>query len=378
VAGKSRRSGLTLTPEEREQLQQLRDSQTAPWREVQRARILWRYHCGESIAEIARAVKMTRASVGKWIAKALAMGVAAALKDAYHRPKAPVITAEGKAWVVHLACSKPKELGYAAEVWTRKALAKHVREHARKAGHPSLSRAAKATVQRILAAQPLHPEKVTYYLQRRDPDFEAKMREILLVYREVALQNQSPGGLTPVIVTVSVDEKPGLQAIANTAPDLPPVPGRHTTLARDHEYKRLGTCSILAALDLHDGHVIGRVERRHRSREFIALLKDLDAYYPGDCMIRIILDNHSAHISKETRAFLTTRPNRFKYVLTPKHGSWLNIVETLFGKMARTFLRHIRVKSWEELRGRILQGIAEINADPVIHRWKKFEALGAE
>jgi transposase len=345
---------LTLTPAEREQLQQLRDSQTAPWREVQRARILWRYHGGESIAEIARAVKMTRTSVGKWIGKALAMGVGAALKDAYHRPKAPVITEEDKAWVVHLACSKPKEFGYAAEVWTRKALAKHVREHARKAGHPSLSRAAKATVQRILAAQPLHPEKVTYYLERRDPDFEAKMREILLVYREVALQNQSHGGLTPVIVTVSVDEKPSLQAIANTAPDLPPVPGRHTTLARDHEYKRLGTCSILAALDLHDGHVIGRVERRHRSREFIALLKDLDAYYPADCTIRIILDNHSAHISKETRAFLTTRPNRFKYVLTPKHGSWLNIVETLFGKMARTFLKHIRVNSWEELRGRIL------------------------
>ena len=378
MAGKSKRSRLALTPEEREQLQQLRDSQTAPWREVQRARILWRYHSGENIAEIARAVKMTRTSVGKWIAKALAMGVAAALKDAYHRPRAPVITEEAKAWVVHVACSKPKEFGYAAEMWTRKALAKHVREHARESGHPSLSKAVKATVQRILAAQPLHPEKVQYYLERRDPDFEAKMREILLVYREVALQNQSNGGLAPVIVTVSVDEKPGLQAIANTAPDLPPVPGKHATTARDHEYKRLGTCSILAALDLHDGHVIGRVERRHRSREFIALLKDLDAYYPADCTIRLVLDNHSAHISKETRAYLATRPNRFKYVLTPTHGSWLNIVETLFGKMARTFLRHIRVQSWEELRDRILKGIEEINADPVVHRWKKFEALGAE
>lgn len=378
MAGKSKRSRLALTPEEREQLQELRDSQTAPWREVQRARILWRYHSGENIAAIARAVKMTRTSVGKWIAKALAMGVAAALKDDYHRPRAPVITEEAKAWVVHVACCKPKEFGYAAEMWTRKALAKHVRENAREAGHPSLSKAAKATVQRILAAQPLHPEKVQYYLERRDPDFEAKMREILLVYREVALQNQGSGGLTPVIVTVSVDEKPGLQAIANTAPDLPPVPGKHATTARDHEYKRLGTCSILAALDLHNGHVIGRVERRHRSREFIALLKDLDAYYPAACTIRIVLDNHSAHISKETRAYLATRPNRFKYVLTPTHGSWLNIVETLFGKMARTFLRHIRVQSWEELRHRILKGIEEINADPVVHRWKKFEALGAE
>jgi transposase len=375
VAGKSKRSRLVLTPEEQEQIRQLRESQTAPWREVQRARILWRYHSGESVAEIARAVKMTRKSVGKWIGRALEMGLAAALKDTYHRPKAPVITEEGKAWVVHLACSKPKDVGFAAELWTRKALAKYVREHAAESGHPSLRKAAKATVQRILAEQPLHPEKVRYYLERRDPDFEAKMREILLVYREVALQNQSQGGLAPVIVTVSVDEKPGLQAIANTAPDLPPVPDQYPTVARDHEYKRLGTCSILAALDLHDGHVIGRVEHRHRSREFIALLKDLDSYYPAECTIHLILDNHSAHISKETRTFLATKPNRFKYVLTPTHGSWLNIVETLFGKMARTFLRRIRVKSWEELRDRILMGIEEINADPVVHRWKKFDAL---
>jgi hypothetical protein len=117
---------------------------------------------------------------------------------------------------------------------------------------------------------------------------------------------------------------------------------------------------------------------RRRSREFIALLKDLDGYYPADCTIRLILDNHSAQISKDPRAYLATRPNRFKYVLTPTHGSWLNIIETLFGKMARTFLRHIRVQSWEELRNRILKGIEEINADPVVHRWKKFDALGAE
>lgn len=166
-----------------------------------------------------------------------------------------------------------------------------------------------------------------------------------------------------------------MQAIATTRRDLPPVPGRHPTLARDYEYRRLGTCSILAALDLHTGHVTARVERRHRSREFIKLLQDLDAFYPPDCTIRLILDNHSAHISKETQAFLATRPNRFKYIHPPTHGSWLNLVETLFGKMARTFLRHIRVQSWDELRDRILQGIAEINAAPVVHRWKKFDAL---
>jgi transposase len=153
------------------------------------------------------------------------------------------------------------------------------------------------------------------------------------------------------------------------------VPGKHPTVARDYEYKRMGTASILAGLDLQDGHVTARVERRHRSREFIQLLKELDARYPAPAIIRLILDNHSAHTSKETRAFLATRPNRFRYVHTPKHGSWLNLVETLFGKMARTFLRGIRVSSWEELRNRILTGVAEINAAPVVHQWKKFEAL---
>jgi transposase len=377
MAGKSRLPKLALSPEQLSDLQDLSKSQTAPLREVQRARILCRYHAGETITGIARAMEVTRKSVRKWIDKALAMGADAALKDAYHRARAPVITEEARAWVVHLACSKPKELGYAAELWTRSLLAQHVRREAAPAGHPCLNRAAKATVQRILSEQPLHPERVRYYLEKRDPAFEARMREVLLVYQQVALQNEAPKGDAgqPSVITVSVDEKPGLQAIANTAPDLPPVPGKHPHVGRDHEYKRLGTCSILAALDLHDGNVTARVERRHRSREFIGLLQDLDQHYPTGCTIRIILDNHSAHISKETQAFLATRPNRFQYVLTPKHGSWLNIVETLFGKMARTFLRHIRVQSWEELRQRILLGIAEINAAPVVHRWKKFDAL---
>lgn len=376
MAGKSGRPKLILSAEQKEELTRLSRSQGRPAREVQRARILCRYEAGETITEIARALKTTRPSVRKWVVKALDMGAAAALKDTWHRPHAPVITEGAKAWVVNLACSKPIEHGYAAELWTRSLLARHARQNAKQAGHPSLSKAVKATVHRILAAQSLHPERVQYYLEKRDPEFERKMKDVLLVYQEVALQNATPpGSATPRVITVSVDEKPGLQALANTAPDRSPVAGKHATVSRDHEYRRLGTCSILAALDLHAGHVTARVERRHRSREFIGLLKDLDAWYPTDCTVRIVLDNHSAHISKETRAFLATRPNRFQYVLTPKHGSWLNIVETLFGKMARTFLRHIRVQSWAELRQRILLGIAEINAAPVIHRWTKFDAL---
>jgi hypothetical protein len=377
MAGKSKRAKLMLSAEDLAKLEQLSRARIVPKREARRSEILLRYHAGENIASISRSLQMTRVSVAKWVAKALAAGPAAALKDSYHGPKEPVIGDDAKAWVVHVACSKPKDVGYAAETWSRQALASHVRKHAAEAGYPALSKAAKATVHRILAEQPLHPEKIKYYLERRDPDFEGKMREVLIVYQDVALQNEKCAHGEPAsnIITVSVDEKPGVQAIANTSPDLPPVPGKYPEISRDHEYKRLGTCSILAALDLQDGHLTARVERRHRSVEFTGLLTDLDACYPQHCTIRIVLDNHSAHISKETRAFLAAHPNRFQYILTPKHGSWLNIVETLFGKMARTFLRHIRVQSWEELKARVLQGVAEINAAPVVHRWKTFDAL---
>jgi transposase len=382
MAGKSRLAVLKLTAEEKQRLDALRQSRTEPVRTVERAKILWYHHTGLNPSEIKKVMHVSRVTIYGCLRKALAMGMEAGLKDAYHRPREPLIDRADKAWVVHLACTQPKDLGYAAELWTRSALAAHVREHALRSGHPNLARAAKSTVQKILTQEKLQPHKIKYYLEKRDPEFEAKMKEVLIVYQEVLVQNRAAEAGTqsvaPTVITVSVDEKPGIQALARTAPDLPPVAGQHARVARDYEYKRCGTLSILAALDLQDGHVVARVESRHRSREFVALLKDLDAHYPAEATLRVILDNHSAHISKETRAYLATRPNRFQYVHTPKHGSWLNLVETLFSKMARTFLRHIRVASKAELKERILLGIAELNAHPVIHRWKKFDLLGPD
>jgi len=375
----SQRAKLVLTSEQTQQLTQLAHSRTAPQREVQRARMLCRYQEGRTFTEIATLAHTTRRLVYECVDRALAMGPQTALHDLPHGREEHTILAEDKAWVVHLACTQPKTLGYAAELWTRRTLAEHIRKVAPSSGHPGLAHAGKATVQRILDEQELKPHKIRYYLERRDPDFEAKMCQVLLVYRELSME-PAQGVRTPegrLVFTVSVDEKPGVQAIANTTADLPPVPGEHPEIGRDYEYKRMGTASILAGLDLQDGHVTARVERRHRSREFIALLNDLDAHYPAEAVIRLILDNHSAHISKETRAYLATRPNRFCYVHTPTHGSWLNLVETLFGKMSRTFLRGMRVASWEELRERILKGIDEINVAPVVHRWRKFEALEA-
>jgi transposase len=263
----------------------------------------------------------------------------------------------------------------AAELWTISALAKFVSQGAQAAGFARLANAGKSTVWRILDDNAIKPHKIRYYLEKRDPDFDRKMQEVLMVYRDVSIYSEGAAhdARPNAIYTVSVDEKPGVQAIGLTAPDLPPVPGKAQAVGRDYEYVRRGTVSILAAIDLHSGQIFGNVEDRHRSVEFIALLKRLDEHYPQDAIIRVVLDNHSAHISKETTAYLATRPGRFEYVHTPKHGSWLNLIECAFSKMARTFLRHIRVKSVDELKERILKGIAEFNATPVVFRWNKFD-----
>jgi len=369
---KTQRAKLLLSIDERRKLEQRSNSRKTPLREVQRAKILLHYADDIPISQIKQLVKVSRPTIYKCIDKALAAGPDAGLKDYYHRPFDPKITNEAKTWVVNLACTKPKDHGLAAELWTLKELADFSRKHAPEAGYDCLSKAAKATIWRILTANAIKPHKIKYYLERRDPHFEEKMQEVLMVYQEVNLQNDQEGNTIPSIITVSVDEKPGVQAIQNIAPDLPPKPGKQKSVGRDYEYKRLGTVSILAALDLHDGKIIAQVHDRHRSREFIELLKELDDYYPPECMIRVVLDNHSAHVSKETMKFLASRPGRFIYVHTPKHGSWLNLIEAAFSKMARTFLRHIRVSSKAELKERILKGVDEINSTPVIYRWKKF------
>jgi transposase len=373
MSRKTQRAKLRLTDEQRSKLEQISNSRKGPLREVKRAQVLLRYADSVPISQIQKLVDISRPSIYKCIDKALAAGADAGLKDYYHRPFDSVITDEAKVWVINLACTKPKDHGLAAELWTLKELAKFTRKYAPEEGYVCLSKAVKATVWRILNANSVKPHKIEYYLERRDPDFKEKMHEVLMVYQEVNLQNAGGDNRIQPVITVSVDEKPGVQAIQNIAPDLPPVPGKYKSVGRDYEYKRLGTVSIIAALDLHDGKIIAQVHDRHRSREFIELLKELNAYYPQQCTIRVVLDNHSSHISKETMKYLASRPGRFVYVHTPKHGSWLNLIETAFSKMARTFLRHIRVSSKEELKERICRGINEINSSPVVHRWNKFD-----
>jgi transposase len=377
MAGWRQAIELAMTDEEIGALTALSRSRTEPASRVSRAQMLLAYRENPSFCGVGKKLGAHHQTVERCIERALAFGPLAALDDRPRPGKEPRITPEAKAWLVSLACEKAKQHGYPHELWTTRLLARHARKHGPAAGHVCLAKLVQGTVCKILGQEEIKPHKVRYYLERRDPDFEQKMAEVLCVYREVqvlkkaaakkAVKSSNPG--KPVAV-VSYDEKPGIQAIATTAPDLPPVPGVHATLARDHEYKRHGTLSLLAGIDLLTGKVHALVRDRHRSREFIEFLKLLHAAYPANTAIKLILDNHSAHISKETRAWLDAQPaGRFEFTFTPKHGSWLNLIEGFFSKFARSVLRHIRVTSKHELKERIMGGIKDINRHPVIHTW---------
>jgi transposase len=292
-----------------------------------------------------RAMGVSQQTVTRCLQRAAELGVLAALDDRARAGRDARITAEARSWLVGLACAKPTQFGYPHELWTT----------------------------RLLAAHEVKPHKVRYYLERRDPEFEPKMAEVLCVYREVEMRRAVSSGATqePAIAVISYDEKPGIQAIGTVAPDLRPVPGTHPTISRDHEYKRHGTVTLMAGIDLLTGQVHALVKDRHRSREFIEFLNMLEAAYPVATVIKIILDNHSAHVSQETKAWLAARPEgHFQFVFTPKHGSWLNLIEGFFAKAARSVLRHIRVGSKHELKQRIMEFIHDLNRDPVIHRWR--------
>ncbi len=303
-------------------------------------------------------MKTNRPKIERQINKALEFGVEIALNDLPRSGRPDRITKEAKAWLVSLACQKPKEYGYSYELWTTDLLSKHVQAYCEENGHPTLKNLSRGTVSKILSANNVKPHKIKYYLEKRDPEFEPKMANVLYVYKEVeTVLKQDDQSLYAYL---SYDEKPGIQAIAGTAPDLSPSPDKHSCIARDYEYIRHGTLSLMAGIDLVTGHILAQIEDRHRSREFVEFLKMADEYYKDKEKIKIILDNHSAHISKETRAYLNTVPNRFEFVFTPKHGSWLNLIESFFGKMARTMLRAIRVKPKEELKNRIYSYIPSL------------------
>ena len=366
---------ITLTPEDRSFLETQVRSRTIQAQTVCRARILLLKSEGEAIDTIADKVGINRCSVMLCLKKYKEGGIENALFDAPGRGRNAEITDDEKAWIISIACQKPVDLGYSAEVWTRALLTKHVNKFAEEAGHIRLSTISQSKVRTILEEADIKPNKITYYCENRDPDFDQKMHNVLLVYKQLSLQFDENDQLLPfskdgqVVHVLSYDEKPGIQAIANTTKDLPPD-ANHKTISRDYEYKRLGTVSLLAGIDLQTGEAIPLVRDRHTSSEYIEFLKLLDSKYPQGDKIRLVLDNLKVHTSEETRKYLATVPGRFEFVFTPKHGSWLNLVEGFFSKLTRQSLKGIRVKTKEELVERIYKYFEEVNESPVVYHWK--------
>lgn len=368
-----RASSIELSNEEREYLERQTRARTIQAQTVTRARILLLRADSVSIDAIADKVGINRCSVMLCLKKFKEGGIENALFDAPGRGRNAEITDEEKAWIINIACQKPIDFGYAAETWTYAKLISHINKTAEAAGYTRLSTIHKSTVHTILDEADIKPHKITYYCENRDPNFDSKMHNVLLVYKQLEMQFDESGKLiisedTPIHV-LSYDEKPGIQAIATTSDDLMPNE-KHPTINRDYEYKRLGTLSLLAAIDLQTGEAIPLVRDKYSSTEYIEFLKLLDDKYPKGDKLRIVLDNLKVHTSEATRQYLATVPGRFEFVFTPKHGSWLNMVESFFSKMTRQMLRGIRVKSKEELTNRIYRYFVEINEEPIVFHWK--------
>lgn len=375
---------LILNDGDYEYLRSLIKQRTIQAQVVIRAHILLDKANGITVRDITRIYDLSTNTVRLCIDKYKEGGTDRALFDDQRKGRPVEITDDAIAWMIDIACQRPADLGYSQELWTLKNLHQHIQNNAEAAGYPRLKTMTRPMLQKILKRSEIKPFKIKYYCEKRDPDFENKMHDVLVVYKQVSLQFDEEGRIIipddkPMVHTVSCDEKPGIQAIAATSDDLRPRHG-NGCVWRDYEYKRPGTLSLIAGIDLLTGEAIPVVSESHKSSDFICLLKKLDERYPEGDVIRIICDNHSAHKSKEVRNYLATRPEeRFVFVFTPTHGSWLNLIEGFFSKITKQMLKGIRVNSKEELANRIYLYFDEVNREPVVYRWTyKMEEISVE
>src|SRR5215208_1696732 len=226
---------LSLGDADLEKLRSIAQSRTEPASRVERARILLGYWKDPSFFAVGQVLGLHHQTVQRCVERAAVEGPMAALDDRRHPGKEPTITMEAKACLTALACRKAKDFGYPHELWTTRLLARHAREHGPAEGHACLATLVQGTVCKILDQEEVKPHKVRYYLERRDPEFAEKMAEVLCVYRKVKLLKKEAAAAkkkpSDAVAVISYDEKPGTQAIATTAPDLPPQPGVHPTFA---------------------------------------------------------------------------------------------------------------------------------------------------
>ena len=336
------RAGITVnvSREDRRRLEAIVSDRGAAQKHVWRATIVLATADGHGTNEIMRRSGKSKPSVWRWQERFMEEGVEGLLRDKTRQPGKKPLPAETVRRVVDLALTAPP--GEATH-WTGRMLAETAGISLR-------------SVQRILEAHQLAPHRIRTFKLSKDPKFAEKLKDIVGLYVDPPAH----------AVVLSVDEKSQIQALDRTQPGLPMKKGRAGTMT--HDYKRHGTTTLFAALNVLDGTVIGRNMQRHRHQEFIRFLNTVEGQVPAGKLIHAIVDNYATHKHPKVRAWLANHP-RWTFHFTPTSASWLNAVEGFFAKLTRRRLKRGVFRSVVDLQAAINHFVEENNADPKPFVW---------
>lgn len=331
---------VKVTRADRRRLEAIVSDRSAPQKHVWRAQIILATADGCGTAEIIRRSGKAKPVVWRWQARFMAEGVDGLLRDKTRPPGKPPLPADTVRKVIELVSGPPTG---AASHWTGRMLAKAVGISLR-------------SVQRILEAHQLAPHRIRTFKLSNDPQFAEKLKDVIGLYVDPPAH----------AVVLSVDEKSQIQALDRTQPGLPMKPGRAGTMT--HDYKRNGTTTLFAALNVLDGTIIGRNMKRHRHQEFIRFLNEVDAQVPKQKSIHAVVDNYATHKHPKVRQWLAQHP-RWTFHFTPTSASWLNAVEGFFAKLTNRRLKRGVFRSVDDLKEAINNFIAQTNAEPKPFVW---------
>ena len=331
---------VTVTPQDRQRLVCIVSDRSAPQKHVWRANIILATADGCGTAEIMRRTGKSKPVVWTWQARFMAEGVEGLVRDKSRKPGKKPLPESAVKRVIDLALGPPP--GEATH-WTGRMLARAARVSLR-------------SVQRILQAHQLAPHRIRTFKLSKDPKFAEKLKDVVGLYVNPPAH----------AVILSVDEKSQIQALDRTQPGLPMKPGRAGTMT--HDYKRHGTTTLFAALNILDGTVIGKNMQRHRHQEFIRFLNTIEAQVPARKTVHAIVDNYATHKHPTVRKWLAHHP-RWTFHFTPTSASWLNAVEGFFAKLTRRRLKRGVFHSVVDLQAAINRFVAETNIEPKPFVW---------
>jgi len=331
---------VDVSAADRARLETIVADRNSPQKHVWRARIVLLTADGLGTVEIMRRTGKSKTCVWRWQERFMQAGVDGLRRDKTRRSRIPPLGAAVAARVIALTQQDPP--GETTH-WTAGMMAKTAGISA-------------SSVQRIWRVHGLQPHRMRQFKLSTDPHFAAKLRDIVGLYVDPPAH----------AIVLSVDEKSQIQALDRTQPGLPLKKGRAGTMT--HDYKRNGTTTLFAALDVLDGKVIGRCMQRHRHQEFIRFLNAIEAEVPVGKVVHVILDNYGPHKHPKTRAWLD-RHRRFVFHYTPTSGSWLNAVEGFFAKLTKRRLKRGVFRSIVELQAAINRFLVETNDDPKPFTW---------